>query len=88
MNKQLLELLDGANDKYPHTLEQQFPHIVSKIMELWGLPALNQYFVDLMLHTRAEPREGFPPKAAKEILDLSLISDQQTQTKKGTLISR
>ena len=88
MNKQLLELLNGANDKYPHTLEQQFPHIVAKIMELWGLPALNQYFVDLMLHTRAEPREGFPPKAAKEILNLSLISDQQTQTKKGTLITR
>ncbi|CAH1072459.1 hypothetical protein [Candidatus Nitrotoga sp. 1052] len=88
MNKELLQLLDGAEDKYPHTLEQQFPHVFNKILELWGLPAINQYFVDLMLHTRAVPRKGFPPKAAKEILDLSLINDEQTKAKEGTLIGR
>ena len=88
MNKELLQLLDGAEDKYPHTLEQQFPHVITKIMELWGLPAINQYFIDLMLHTRAVPRKGFPPKAAKEILDLSLINDEQSKAKEGALISR
>ncbi|MEQ1742775.1 MAG: hypothetical protein ABL869_09810 [Candidatus Nitrotoga sp.] len=88
MNKKLLQLLDGAEDKYPHTLEQQFPHVATKIMELWGLPAINQYFIDLMLHTRAVPRKGFPPKAAKEILDLSQINDEQTKAKEGALISR
>ena len=88
MNKKLLQLLDGAKDKYPHTLEQQFPHVTAKIMELWGLPAINQYFIDLMLHTRAVPRKGFPPKAAKEILDLSLINEEQIKAKEGALISR
>lgn len=88
MNKELLQLLDGAEDKYPHTLEHQFPHVITKIMELWGLPAINQYFIDLMLHTRAVPRKGFPPKAAKEILDLSLINDEQIKAKEGALISR
>jgi len=88
MNKNFLQLLDGAEDKYPHALEQQFPHVFNKILELWGLPAINQYFVDLMLHTRAVPRKGFPPKAAKEILDLSLINDEQTKAKEGTLIGR
>ena len=88
MNKNFLQLLDGAEDKYPHALEQQFPHVFSKILELWGLPAIKQYFVDLMLHTRAVPRKGFPPKGAKEILDLSLINDEQTKANEGGLISR
>jgi hypothetical protein len=79
--------MDGAEDKYPHTLEQQLPHVAIKIMELWGLPAINQYFIDLMLHTRAEPRKGFPPKAAKEILDLSHVNDNQTKAKEGALDS-
>jgi hypothetical protein len=57
-------------------------------LELWGLPAINQYFIDLMLHTRAVPRKGFPPNAAKEILDLSQISDEQTKAKEGALINR
>lgn len=88
MNKKLLELLDGAEDKYPHTLEQNFPHIISKVIELWGSPASHQYFIDLMLHTRAVPREGFPPTAAKEIFDLNLINDEQIKAKQGLPISR
>lgn len=82
MNKKLLELLDGAEEKYPHTLEQHFPHVVSKIIELWGSSTINQYFTDLMLHTRATPREGFPPAVAKEIFDLNLINDEQTKAKR------
>ena len=81
MNIKLLQLLDGAEDKYPHTLEQKFPHVFKKIMELWGLSEINQYFIDLMLHSRAEQREGFPLEAAKEILDLSLIHDEQAKAK-------
>lgn len=88
MNKKLLQLLDGAQDKYPHTLEQQFPHVVSKIVELWESPTIDQYLIDLMLHTRAAPRKGFPPKAAKEILDLSLINNEQAKAKEGALINR
>jgi len=81
MDIKFLQLLDGAEDKYPHTLEQQFPHIFKKIMGLWGLPAINQYFIDLMLHSRAEQRDGFPLEVAKEILDLNLVHDEQTKAK-------
>ena len=88
MNNKLLQLLDGAEDKYPHTLEQHFPHVISKIIELWGSPAIDQYFIDLMLHTRAVPREGFPPAVAKEIFDLNLINDEQIKAKQGVPISR
>jgi hypothetical protein len=88
MNKELLQLLDGAEDKYPHTLERNFPHVFIKIIELWGLPEINKYFIDLMLHTRAVPRKGFPPEAAKEIIDLNLINDEQAKTKKNEAISR
>ncbi len=88
MNKELLQLLGGAEDKYPHTLEQNFPHVFIKIIELWRLPEINKYFIDLMLHNRAVPREGFPPEAAKEILDLNLINEEQAKTKKSEPISR
>ena len=88
MNKELLQLLDGDEDKYPHTLEKNFPHVFIKIIELWGLPEINKYFIDLMLHTRAVPRKGFPPEAAKEILDLNLINDEQIKVKQGVPIRR
>jgi hypothetical protein len=41
-----------------------------------------------MLHIRAAPRKGFPPKAAKEILNLILINNEQAKTKEGALINR
>jgi len=54
----------------------------SKILELWGLPAINQYFVDLM-YTRVPCTERLPAKGAKEILDLSLINDEQLKPRKA-----
>ncbi len=80
--------MDGAQDKYLHTLEQQFPHVAPRIVELRESPTIDQYFIDLMLHIRAAPRKGFPPKAAKEILNLILINNEQAKTKEGALINR
>jgi hypothetical protein len=33
MDKKLLQLLDGAKDKYLHTLEQQFTHVAPSIVD-------------------------------------------------------
>ncbi len=72
MNQNLAKLLEGYTDRYPHALEQRFGRIVEKIVELWGTPALDDYFDDLMLVKGTRVREGFPPDVASEIFALSM----------------
>lgn len=82
MNPHLLELLHGAKDHYPHSLERQFPHILNKIIELWGTPALDPYIQSLLIDDRGD-RHGFPHWVASEIFQLNRIHDQQIQPSEG-----
>ena len=87
MNEQFLKLLGSAEDKYPHTLEKRFPHIIIRLIELWNTPQVEKYFEELMMNTRDGKRQGFPPDVAMEIFNLSLISDKQhkkSHTGQGT----
>ncbi len=77
MNEKMLLLLNGAVDKYPYILEKNFPHIFTRILELWKMPTMEKYFSELMMDTRGGKRKGFPPEAAMEIFNLSLIYDKQ-----------
>lgn len=77
MNEKMLQLLNGAEDKYPHNLEKNFPHVFARIMELWKFPTMEKYFNELMMDTRDGKRKGFPPDAAMEIFNLSMIYDKQ-----------
>ena len=77
MNEKMLQLLNGAEDKYPHILEKKFPHVFARILELWKVPAMEKYFTDLMMDTRDGKRKGFPPDAAMEVFNLSLLYDKQ-----------
>lgn len=77
MNPKMLQLLNGAEDKYPHILEKNFPHVFNRIIELWKLPMGEKYFTELMMDTRDGKRKGFPPDAAMEIFNLSLLYDKQ-----------
>lgn len=77
MNEKMLQILDGAAEKYPHTLEKSFPHVFNKILELWKFPTMEKYFDSLMMDTRDGKRKGFPPDAAMEIFNLSLFYDKQ-----------
>ncbi len=72
MNTNLAKLLEGYTDRYPHALEQRFGRIVEKVVELWGTPALDEYFDDLLLVKEGKVREGFPPNVASEIFALSM----------------
>jgi ankyrin repeat protein len=71
MNKQLAELMRGFENQYPHKLDELYPRIVDKIVELWRDPEnLEAYFQELMIPDRHE-RQGFPPQIASELFTFS-----------------
>jgi ankyrin repeat protein len=73
VNEKLLQFLNGDTTRYPKALNEKFPRIVNKIVELWGTPGLDDYFHELMVDARGTSRQGFPPEIAKEIFSLSMV---------------
>ncbi len=72
LRAKLLEIL-GENAKvYPELIEQQFPRILGRIVELWGTAELDHYLESLMVSDRPD-RQGFHPDVAMEIFRLSMI---------------
>lgn len=65
-------MLSDHADAYPHALERGFPHVLARIVGLWGSPELDAYFQSLMVSDRPN-RQGFPADAATEIFRLSMI---------------
>ena len=84
MNEKMLQILDGAEDKYPHALEKNFPHVFAKIMEWWTFPTMEKYFDELMMSTRDGKRKGFPSEVAMEIFNLSMVYDKQRKKPAST----
>ncbi|HLP97353.1 MAG TPA: ankyrin repeat domain-containing protein [Sideroxyarcus sp.] len=82
MNTRLLNLLDNSEGHYPHVLEERFPRVFGKLLELWETPHIDDYLQDLMVDKRGGGREGFPPEAAAEIMRLSNYLDKQRNQKK------
>lgn len=80
MKAELLQLVQGQERFYPHRLEQQFPRIVHKIIELWDTAYIDAYLNDLMISSRPG-RQGFPPAMAQEIFLLSQVREH-TRSKK------
>ena len=72
----MLKLRCG-NDQYPRVLEQKYPHILKKILELWGKPDADIYITDLLQPNGRSggrlDRDGFPPDAAAEIFRLGTL---------------
>lgn len=73
MDEKFLRLLNGNENLYPKVLEQKFPRVFNRIIELWHSPDIDDYFTDLMMDTREGTRQGFPPDAASEIFSLSTV---------------
>jgi ankyrin repeat protein len=76
MNPRLLDLLGGDKELYPHLLEENFPRVFNKLLELWQTPHIDVYLQDLMVDKRGGDREGFPIEAAGEIIRLSNYLDR------------
>lgn len=71
LRQRLLEMLGKEREIYPECLENNFPHVLAKIVMLWGQPEMDTYFQNLMVADRPG-RKGFPADAAQELLRLSL----------------
>jgi ankyrin repeat protein len=76
MNETILSLIGNKQSIYPRKLEELYPRILNKIVDLWHTPELEDYFAELMIDTRASQRQGFPPEVASEIFHLSQAYDQ------------
>ncbi|MDO8413864.1 MAG: hypothetical protein Q7S51_08775 [Gallionellaceae bacterium] len=73
----VLQTLKCGNDQYPTILEEKFPHVLTKILALWGTPELDVYVADLLQPNGRSggrlDRDGFPPGAAAEIFKLGML---------------
>ncbi len=72
MNARMLQLINNLERFYPHELEKKFPRIFSKLMDMWEMPEIDDYFADLMVSDRPD-RQGFPADVASEIFALSRV---------------
>jgi hypothetical protein len=72
LREKLLACLGEKADAYPRQIEQRFPHILAKLVSLWGKPEADAYLNGLMVADRAD-RQGFPADAASELFRLSMI---------------
>jgi len=70
MNERLLKVLDGKTDIYPNILEARFQRVFNKIVELCETKLIEPYLLDLMVDNSGGVRQGFPPEAASEIVNL------------------
>lgn len=70
MDEELLHLLNGREKTYPKKLEQQYPWVLKRIIELWHSPEIDDYFTDLLVDSRGG-RQGFPHEVASELFALS-----------------
>jgi hypothetical protein len=62
-------------DKYPYKLVKQFPHVSTRLADLWNDPdAMRAYLTDLLIPSRPN-RKGFPADVAAEIFILSQAYD-------------
>lgn len=77
MNEKVLKVLGNKTDFYPHQLEQQFPHILDHIIQIWDSPEFDSHLNKLMLDHREQRRQGFPPEVASELLRLSILHGEQ-----------
>jgi hypothetical protein len=81
MNREVvLHTLKCSPYQYPQMLDEKFPHVLEKVVKLWGSPEVEPYITDLLQPGRSGgrfDREGFPEKAWQEIFQLHQLYDKQ-----------
>jgi uncharacterized protein len=82
MDDKVKALFNINSVHYPHELAQHYPNILQKIVDLWLSNQIDDYFSSLIMDTRGDQRQGFPPKVAEEILRLSVINTKHRESLK------
>ena len=72
MHEKIARYFESKEQFYPAALEAKYPRIFNRIMDLWGMQELEDYFADLMVDKRGG-RQGFPPDVLNDILTLSRV---------------
>ena len=72
MNQTILKLFQGNESKYPKYIEEHYPQIFEKLLEYWETCQMYPYLDELMMSKR-EGRQGFPPEAAVEVWTLNSL---------------
>jgi len=67
-----------------HPLERRFPHVVDRIVGLWGTPMCAEYIQSLVMMDRGEARQGFPV----DLVDDLLMLDYCLAVRLGQMASR
>lgn len=74
MNSKIEQIVVSQNEKYPHELERNHPHVLEKIAGLWESPSqLDQYFETLMITEPGRERQGFSPSVAIDIFRMQRL---------------
>jgi ankyrin repeat protein len=71
MNLKFLSIIEGKQNIYPSELEEKYPRIFTKLVDLWQTPDIDSFLQDLMMDKRSGNRDGFPETVAAEIMRLS-----------------
>jgi hypothetical protein len=74
LRERMLAHLGVEADAYPKRLEQSYPRILARLVEIWGFPETDTYLSNLLVADRAD-RQGFPDDVAGELFRLSMIHD-------------
>lgn len=82
MDEKIKALFNITSVHYPHELAQHYPLILKKIVDMWLTEDIDSYFNQLIMDTRGDQRQGFPPKVAEEILRLSSINTKHRESLK------
>jgi hypothetical protein len=74
----VLQTLKCSPAQYPKILDERFPHILEKIVQLWDTADAQPYLADLLRPNAGRfDRDGFPDKAWDEILQLQVLHNRQ-----------
>ena len=65
-------------------IERQYPHIVDKLVLMWGYPELNHYLDKLLFADRK--RDGFPPEVMEELMLLHALNASATSNDGVSLV--
>lgn len=86
LRTRLLKLLDDQTERYPYFLEQRFPHVLERLVALWGKPQIAGYW-DGLLAPPKTAGQGFPEQAHREIEALRAFHDRDKLPKESPPIA-